>query len=62
MITAYLGVLPIVILTVYNAIQYVYRKSKSYWWVIALISALAAGIWYAIYYFCDITYTNLLYL
>lgn len=60
MITAYLGVLPIVILTVYNGIQYVYRKSKSHWWTIILISALAAGIWYVIHYFYNVTYTNLI--
>lgn len=60
MITAYLGVLPIVILTVYGFVQYKCRKSRGRWGAVGLISVMTAGMWYAINLICSIKLTNLI--
>ena len=54
----YLGILPILVLMVYGLVQFIYRSSRS-WWQVFLILAAAAGMWYAVHFFCDFRLTNL---
>lgn len=57
--TAYFGVIPIVILVLYNGIRFLYKGTRKYRWTV-LLAALSVGVWYGINLFLTRELTNLL--
>lgn len=57
---SYIGIVPVIILTLYSYIKFAYRKPLLSWILGALIPGLTVGIWYIIYTFANERYASII--